>query len=156
MDERRHDAMLLTDAARATIAGDLTAHALAEANLARIAETDVAVEAWAHLDAARVLARVEHHDALSADRRGLLHGIGIGVKDIIDTTEMPTEMGSPIYAGHHPQFDAECITRLSRAGGYGFGKTVTTAFAYPHPRTTQNPWNARHPRGGTATCLAGT
>ena len=150
MDERRHSAMLLTDAARATIAGDLTAHALAEANLARIAVTDAGVEAWAHLDPARVLARVEHHDALSADRRGLLHGIGIGVKDIIDTTEMPTEMGSPIYAGHHPQFDAECIARLSRAGGYVFGKTVTTEFAYVHPGKTKNPWNARHTPGGSS------
>jgi Asp-tRNA(Asn)/Glu-tRNA(Gln) amidotransferase A subunit family amidase len=150
MDERHSFAMRLTDAARATKAGELTAHALAQANLSRVAATDGAVEAWAHLDPARVLSRVEHHDAVVAERRGPLHGIGIGVKDIVDTTEMPTELGSPIYAGRHPPFDAECVARLVRAGGYVFGKTVTTEFACMHPGKTRNPWNPRHTPGGSS------
>ena len=150
MDEPPPSALRLADAARATIAGALRAHALAEANLARIAATDAAVEAWAYLDPVRVLARAERYDAVVADRRGPLHGIGVGVKDIMATAEMPTEMGSPIYAGHHAQFDAECVARLTRAGGYVFGKTVTTEFAYMHPGKTKNPWNSRHTPGGSS------
>ena len=150
MDEPRPSGLRLTDAARATIAGALSACALAEANLARIAATDGAVEAWAYLDPVRVLARAERYDAVGPDRRGPLHGIGVGVKDIMATAEMPTEMGSPIYAGHHAQFDAECIARLTNAGGYVFGKTVTTEFAYMHPGKTKNPWNPRHTPGGSS------
>jgi Asp-tRNA(Asn)/Glu-tRNA(Gln) amidotransferase A subunit family amidase len=63
---------------------------------------------------------------------------------------MPTEMGSPIYAGHHPPFDAECVARLARAGAYVLGKTVTTEFAYFHPGKTTNPWNPRHTPGGSS------
>ena len=150
MDEPRPSLLRLADAARATIAGTLSARALAEANLARIAATDAAVEAWAYLDPVRVRARADRYDAVAAGRRGPLHGIGVGVKDIIDTTEMPTEMGSPIYAGHHPQFDAECVARLTHAGGYVFGKTVTTEFAYLYPGKTKNPWNPRHTPGGSS------
>lgn len=150
MDEPRGSALRLAAAARATIAGTLSARSLAEANLARIATTDAAVEAWAYLDPVRVLARTERYDAVVAGRRGPLHGVGVGVKDIIDTTEMPTEMGSPIYAGHHPQFDAECVARLTHAGGYVFGKTVTTEFAYMHPGKTKNPWSPRHTPGGSS------
>lgn len=148
--ERHGSAVRLTDAVRATTTGELTARALAEANLSRVAATDGVVQAWAYLDPARVLSRVEHHDAVAAERRGALHGIGIGVKDIIDTTEMPTEMGSSIYAGHHPPFDAECVARLTRAGAYVFGKTVTTEFAFLHPGKTRNPWNPRHTPGGSS------
>jgi Asp-tRNA(Asn)/Glu-tRNA(Gln) amidotransferase A subunit family amidase len=126
------------------------ARAQAEANLARIAATDASIQAWAHLDPVRVLSRAERCDAVAAERRGPLHGIGIGVKDIIDTTDMPTEMGSRIYAGHHPPFDAECVMRLQRAGGYVFGKTITTEFAYFHPGKTRNPWNAGHTPGGSS------
>jgi Asp-tRNA(Asn)/Glu-tRNA(Gln) amidotransferase A subunit family amidase len=150
VNESRPPAVRLTDAVRATAAGHLTARALAEANLARIAATDAAVEAWTYLDSERVRARAERYDAVAADRRGPLHGIGVGVKDIIDTTEMPTQMGSPIYSGHHPPFDAECVARLSRGGGYVFGKTVTTEFAYFHPGKTKNPWNPRHTPGGSS------
>ena len=150
VNETRPSAMRLTDAVGATIAGVLTARALAEASLARIAATDATVEAWVHLDPVRVLSRAERCDAVAADRRGRLHGIGVGVKDIIDTTDMPTEMGSPIYAGHHPQFDAECVARVQRAGGFVFGKTDTTEFAYFHPGKTKNPWNPRHTPGGSS------
>ena len=150
MDEPRPSALCLADAVRATTVGDLTARALAEANLARIAATDADIEAWAHLDPDRVLARAERCDAVVAGRRGPLHGIGVGVKDIIDTTDMPTQMGSPIYAGHHAQFDAECVARLTRAGGYVFGKTVTTELAHFHPGKTKNPWNPRHTPGGSS------
>jgi Asp-tRNA(Asn)/Glu-tRNA(Gln) amidotransferase A subunit family amidase len=150
VDGARLSALHSLEAVRAMNAGDLAARALAQTHLARIASTDAAVQAWAHLDPERVLARAERCDAVTPDRRGPLHGIGVGVKDIIATTSMPTEMGSPIYAGHHPPFDAECVARLSRAGGYVLGKTVTTEFAYFHPGRTTNPWNPRHTPGGSS------
>ena len=85
-----------------------------------------------------------------APTAGPLHGIGIGVKDIIATADQPTQMGSPIYAGHRPETDAECVARLKRAGGYVFGKAVTTAFAFLDPAKTRNPWNPRHTPGGSS------
>jgi amidase len=72
------------------------------------------------------------------------------VKDIIATVDAPTEMGSPIYAGYRPDKDAECVARLKRAGGYVFGKAVTTAFAFLDPSKTKNPWNPRHTPGGSS------
>ncbi len=152
-------AMTLTAAADAMAAGTLTARALADAQLARVAATDAAIEAWAHLDAAHVRAEADRLDAApravngashGATGRGPLHGIGIGVKDIVDTSDAPTQMGSAIYAGHRPERDAECVARLKRAGGYVFGKAVTTAFAFLDPAKTKNPWNALHTPGGSS------
>ena len=81
---------------------------------------------------------------------GPLAGIGIGVKDIIATGDQPTQLGSPIFAGAQPAFDAECIVRLKRAGGFVLGKTVTTEFAFMQPGKTRNPWNAAHTPGGSS------
>ncbi len=150
MNAQRCRAMTLTEAAAAIAADVLTARVVADAQLAHIAATDAAIEAWAHLDAGHVRVAAESCDAAPASERGPLHGIGIGVKDIIATADMPTQMGSPVYAGHRPAQDAECVTRLKRAGGYVFGKTVTTELAYFHPGKTKNPWNARHTPGGSS------
>jgi Asp-tRNA(Asn)/Glu-tRNA(Gln) amidotransferase A subunit family amidase len=140
----------LAEAVKAIAAGTLTAQALAEAQLARVAATDAAIGAWAWLDPAYVRAAAERCDhALSLDR-GPLHGVGFGVKDIIATADLPTQMGSVVYAGHRPQQSAECVARLARAGGYVFGKTVTTELAYFHPGKTRNPWNAAHTPGGSS------
>jgi Asp-tRNA(Asn)/Glu-tRNA(Gln) amidotransferase A subunit family amidase len=130
--------------------GRITASALADVELARIAATDATIEAWAHLEPAHVRAAADRCDTAMVANRGPLHGIGIGVKDIIATADMPTQMGSAVYAGHQPQHDAECVARLRRAGGYVFGKTVTTELAYFHPGKTKNPWNAKHTPGGSS------
>ena len=130
--------------------GTLTARALADAQLARVAATDATIEAWAHLDPAQVRAEADRRDAAPRADRGPLHGIGIGVKDIIATADQPTQMGSAIYAGHRPDKDAECIERLKGAGGYVFGKAATTAFAFLDPAKTRNPWNPRHTPGGSS------
>ena len=140
----------LADVATAIAAGPLTARALAEAQLARIKATDAMVEAWAHLDPKHVRTAADRCDAIPLAKRGALAGIGIGVKDIIATADMPTRMGSPVYAGHRPSDDAECVARLKRAGAYVFGKTVTTELAYFHPGKTKNPWNPRHTPGGSS------
>ena len=125
-----------------------SARALADAQLARIAATDDAIAAWSTLDAAHVRREAARCDAANAGAP--LAGIGIGVKDIIATRALPTEMGSPIFAGHRPLADAACVARLIAAGGYVFGKTVTTEFAFMHPGKTHNPWHAAHTPGGSS------
>ncbi len=142
--------MSLTAAASALAAGTLTARKLADAELARVDATDAAIEAWAHLDPNHVRAEAERCDAHRSSTHGLLFGIGIGVKDIVATADMPTQMGSPIYAGYRPREDADCVARLKRAGGYVFGKAVTTEFAFLDPAKTKNPWNPRHTPGGSS------
>jgi len=127
---------------------ETTAETLAAACLERIAERDEVVRAWAHVDHARVL---EHARALDhAPRRSRLHGVPIGIKDIIDTADQPTEYNSPIYRGHQPKADAACVALLRRAGCLILGKTVTTEFANNHPSQTRNPHNAAHTPGGSS------
>jgi Asp-tRNA(Asn)/Glu-tRNA(Gln) amidotransferase A subunit family amidase len=142
--------MGLGAAAKAIAEGTLTARALAEAELARVEATDGAIDAWVHLDTAQVRAEADRFDAGRAPDRGPLHGVGIGVKDIIGTADAPTQMGSPIYGGHRPKEDAACVARLKRAGAFVFGKTVTTEFAFMQAGKTTNPWNARHTPGGSS------
>jgi len=130
--------------------GTLTARRIADAQLERIAATDASIGAWAHLDDEHVRACADRCDALPARQRGPLHGVGVGVKDIIATAEYPTEMGSPVFAGNRTADDAQCVARLRQAGGYVFGKTVTTELAYFHPGKTRNPWNPQHTPGGSS------
>jgi Asp-tRNA(Asn)/Glu-tRNA(Gln) amidotransferase A subunit family amidase len=79
-----------------------------------------------------------------------LHGLPVGIKDIFDTVDMPTEYGSAIYAGHRPQWDATAVALVRRAGGVVLGKTVTTEFAYLQPPKTRNPHNLAHTPGGSS------
>src|SRR5262249_14217594 len=81
---------------------------------------------------------------------GPLYGVPIGIKDIIDTAEMPTEYGSSIYAGHRPASDAACVAALRRSGAVILGKTVTTEFAYFTPGKTRNPNRPEHTPGGSS------
>jgi amidase len=138
----------LVAAADAVAARRLRAAALAEAELARIAESDRTVNAWQALDPAHVRAEAGRCDRDAV--AGPLAGIGVGVKDIVDTVDYPTTMGSPIYAGHRPAADAPCVVRLRAAGGYVFGKTVTTPFAFMDPGKTSNPWHVEHTPGGSS------
>jgi amidase len=129
-------------------AGNLTALALAESQLARIAATDGAIGAWESFDAAHVKDQARRVD--EAGRPGILGGIGIGVKDIIATGDHPTSAGTPIYADHRPSDDATCVTRLRASGAFVFGKTVTTPLAYMDPSRTRNPWNSAYSPGGSS------
>ena len=116
-----------TEIVRAIGSGKTTAEAVARACLDRIAEREPRVEAWQFLDPDLVLAQ-----ARALDRKGTvgaLQGVPIGFKDIVDTADMPTEYGSPIYRGHHPKTDAACVALSRKAGGVLLGKTVTTEFA---------------------------
>lgn len=79
-----------------------------------------------------------------------LAGLPVGVKDLIDTSDMPTSYGSPIYGGHRPAADAAIVTKLREYGALVFGKTVTTEFAWRQPGPTVNPWRETHTPGGSS------
>ena len=142
----------LVEAAAALREGRLTSRAYTESLLARIRERDPAIDAWVTLDEARALRSRRQCDARrsSGAERGALHGVPVGVKDIVATADLPTEMGSPIFKGHRPERDAVVVERLRGAGGFVLGKTVTTEFAFMQPGKTRNPWNAAHTPGGSS------
>jgi len=129
-------------------AGETTAEAVLRDCLARIALRDGAVKAFVNFDPELALAEARALDR--GPRRGPLHGVPVGVKDIIDTFDFPTEMGSPIFRGHRPSRDAACVALLRRAGAVILGKTVTCEFAGSAPSPTTNPHNAAHTPGGSS------
>ena len=136
---------LTATAARARIAaGRLNATELMEACLARIATREPTVHAMAFLDPAAAMR------AAGQARPGLLHGLPIGVKDVLDTADMPTEYNSPIWRGHRPRADAAAVAWARAAGAVVLGKTVTTEFATRQPGPTTNPHNAAHTPGGSS------
>ena len=137
-----------SDAARQIAAGKLTSEALVRSCLGQIAQREDTVKAWAFLDADLALAEARRRDA--EPPRGPLHGIPIGIKDIIDTSDMPTEQGSPIYAGYRPAGDAACVALLREAGAVILGKTVTTEFAAMTPGKTCNPHDPARSPGGSS------
>jgi Asp-tRNA(Asn)/Glu-tRNA(Gln) amidotransferase A subunit family amidase len=136
------------EAARLIAAGDLSSAALVAACLERITEREETVRAWAHLDAGAALAQARARDA--EPPRGPLHGVPVGVKDIVDTADLPTERGSAIHAGRRPGADAACVARLRAAGAVILGKTVTTEFAYFSPGPTRNPADPARTPGGSS------
>ena len=136
--------MGLLEAAQAIRKGDLSSEDLTRALLERIARHENTVQAFQWIDPARALDL-----ARQADRRlrskatvGPLHGIPIGIKDIIETQGIPTAMGSPIFDGYVPARSAALVHRVEAAGAFVLGKTVTTEFAFFTPGKTRNPWNA--------------
>ena len=126
--------------------GALTAEALTRACLDR-ADERKDVRAWIWLDPEQALAQATEADR--AGRAGLLAGLPVGIKDIIDTVDMPTGHGSPIYEGNRPFADAACVALLRMAGGTIIGKTVTTEFANRFPGATVNPHNPAYTPGGS-------
>ncbi len=135
------------EAVKAIEGGTLTAEKLVLGCLDRIAEREPAVKAWVHLDKARAIEQARAADAASG---GLLRGVPIGVKDIIDTYDMPTGQNSPIFTGKVPFGDAACVALSRNANAVILGKTVTTEFANRHPGPTTNPHNAAHTPGGSS------
>jgi len=79
-----------------------------------------------------------------------LAGLPVGVKDLVDTADMPTTYGSAVWRDHRPTADAAIVARIRDAGGVVFGKTVSTEFAWRHPGPTVNPWNPAHTPGGSS------
>jgi Asp-tRNA(Asn)/Glu-tRNA(Gln) amidotransferase A subunit family amidase len=116
--------------------------------LRRIDEHEPSVQAWAWQDAGQARRAVQALKPQMPDQR--LYGLPIGIKDIIDTVDMPTCYGSALYANHHADADAKVVSRLRAAGAIILGKTVTTEFAYAQPGPTSNPHDLLHTPGGSS------
>jgi Asp-tRNA(Asn)/Glu-tRNA(Gln) amidotransferase A subunit family amidase len=145
-------ALTAGDAARHIADGVIGAEQLVAACLDRIRAVDGDVQAWAFLDPDHALAQARAADELrlSGAAIGPLHGVPIGLKDIIDTADMPTENGSVLHAGRTPSRDATVVAALRAAGAVIMGKTVTTEFATRFPGKTRNPHNPAHTPGGSS------
>ena len=128
--------------------GGLTSAALVEAYIDRIAARDRVVHAWSWFDPDAARARARAADASPAN--GPLHGIPVGLKDVIDTADMPTEYGAQAFAGHRPDKDARAVELLRAAGAIVMGKLVTAEFATYQPGPTANPINPAHTPGGSS------
>ena len=141
-----------TQAAQLIRDGVLTSVQLVEACLARIREVDPTIQAWTFLDPEYAVAQARAADEFRLSGRpvGALHGVPVGIKDIIDTADMPTENGSPLHVGRTPSCDATVVATLRGAGAVIMGKTVTTEFATRHPGKTRNPHNPAHTPGGSS------
>jgi len=124
--------------------GSLTPAALMEACLDRIAAREGDVRAFAHFDAQQARA------SAAAAKPGPLHGLPVGVKDVLDTADMPSSYGSPIWAGWQPKADSAPVAWARAAGAVMIGKTVTTEFATRFPGPTANPHNRAHTPGGSS------
>jgi Asp-tRNA(Asn)/Glu-tRNA(Gln) amidotransferase A subunit family amidase len=135
------------EATRRIVDGSLTCEALTRACLERIAEREQDVQAWQHLDPDAALEAARHIDRFGV---GSLKGLPVGVKDIIDTGDMPTGYGSSLYVGFRPPRDAACVALARHAGALMLGKTVTTEFAYFQPGRTRNPHDPGRTPGGSS------
>src|SRR5437763_7583665 len=140
------------EAARRIAQGALSAVELVSACLERIRQVEPAVQAWQFLDEHHALAQARAADERrrSGEPVGALCGIPVGVKDIIDTADMPTENGTVLDKGRMPRADAAVVAKLRAAGAVIMGKTVTTECAYFNPGKTRNPHNPEHTPGGSS------
>jgi Asp-tRNA(Asn)/Glu-tRNA(Gln) amidotransferase A subunit family amidase len=152
VDPTRLNWLSAADAARAIRDGAFTSEQLIEACLQRIREAEPAVQAWQFLNEEHALAQARTLDEQRREGRatGPLHGVPVGIKDIIDTGDMPTEDGTPLHAGRTPDRDATVVAMLRQAGAVILGKTVTTECAYFSPGKTRNPHNPEHTPGGSS------
>ncbi|HXZ93567.1 MAG TPA: amidase [Burkholderiales bacterium] len=152
MDAKSANWRTATDAARAIREGALSSEELVQACLEHIRATEPTVQAWTFLDEAHALAQARAADQgrRSGQPVGALCGVPVGVKDIFDTADMPTENGTVLHRGRAPHKDAAAVARLRAAGAVILGKTVTTECAYFSPGKTRNPHNPEHTPGGSS------
>lgn len=152
MDRSQLAGASAADAARWIRDGALSAEELVNACLERIRQEEPQVQAWAFLDESHALEQARACD--QARRRGApigsLHGVPVGIKDIIDTADMPTEDGTPLHSGRMPLEDATAVAMLRQAGAVIMGKTVTTELSGYAPGKTRNPHNPAHTPGGSS------
>jgi Asp-tRNA(Asn)/Glu-tRNA(Gln) amidotransferase A subunit family amidase len=142
----------LSEAAAEIREGRITSVELVTDCLKRIEEVEPQVQAWALLDPDHAMRQAKAADLHRKEGRALgpLHGVPVGIKDIFDTGDMPTELGSPLWAGRTPRHDAAAVARLRAAGAVIMGKTVTTEYAYFHPGKTRNPHDPTRTPGGSS------
>ncbi len=137
-----------TEGLKAMEAGNLTAEGWVASCLERIDEREETVLAWEYFDRDNALAQARDVDKSS--NGGPAAGVPFGVKDIIDTADMPTSYGTAIHQGHRPGRDAACVAITRSAGGVLLGKTVSTEFGHMFPGKTRNPFNPAHTPGGSS------
>jgi aspartyl-tRNA(Asn)/glutamyl-tRNA(Gln) amidotransferase subunit A len=144
--------LTISDAVHQMQTGELTAQALLESCLDRIHRRDDTVRAWVEVYKAQAFEQARQCDQAYRDGKWLgdLHGIPLGVKDIIDVKGMWTRAGCAAYEPRKAKSDAPAVKRLRRAGAIILGKTETTAFANNDPTVTRNPWNTEHTPGGSS------
>jgi aspartyl-tRNA(Asn)/glutamyl-tRNA(Gln) amidotransferase subunit A len=144
--------LTVQEAAEAVASRQVSARELVEALLDRVHRCEPAVRAWARLCVDRALGEADRLDAALArgQRAGPLHGVPVGVKDIVYTEGVETSAGSRILQGFVPSYDATVVARLRAAGAVVLGKTVTTEFACWDPGPTRNPWKPDHTPGGSS------
>src|SRR5258707_1733811 len=145
--------MTATAAARAIASGEITAEDLIRSCLARIDQREPTVRAWASLDPGKALSEARERDRSFARHSAVspLHGIPVGIKDMIDTADLPTQHNSPIYRGHRPGQDAACVAVLRAAGAIILGKTETVEFATGGRKApTTNPHDHSRTPGGSS------
>ena len=144
--------MTAAQAAEAIRAGQITSEELVAACLERIASLEERVGAWAFLDRELALAQAREADLARREGKALgpLHGVPVGVKDIFDTKDMPTEDGTVLHSGHRPDADATAVALLRQAGAVILGKTVTTELAVYSPGKTRNPHDPERTPGGSS------
>jgi Asp-tRNA(Asn)/Glu-tRNA(Gln) amidotransferase A subunit family amidase len=147
LDQRLNE-LTASEIVAAIGAGRTTCEAVVRACLDRIAAREGDVRAWAYLDPDQAIAAARAFDR--SGRQGPLAGVPFGVKDIIDTVDMPTEWGTPIHRGRRTDRDAACVALTRKAGGVLLGKTVTTEFANLHPGPTRNPHDLTRTPGGSS------
>ena len=128
--------------------GDCSTGELLDACLARIDQREPEVQAWQALDKDILQQRAAQLDGYK--KKLSLHGIPVGLKDVINTGNWPTTYGSDIFADYYPPADAPCVERLEAKGALLMGKTVSTEFAYMSPGKTRNPHNPNHTPGGSS------
>ena len=152
MDDEQLAQLTASEAARRIARGALSAEELVGACLERIRRVEPTVQAWQFLDEEHALAQARAADEQrrSGEPIGALCGIPVGVKDIMDTADMPTENGTLLHKGRTPRADAAVVAKLRAAGAVIMGKTVTTECAYFTPGKTRNPHNPEHTPGGSS------
>ena len=145
-------ALTATEAAAEIARGAVSAEDYVRACLGRVEALDGGIKAFVHLDRGHALAQARALDERRTQGHSLgpLHGIPVAIKDIIDTADYPTELGSPLAAGRRPRHDATVVARLRAAGAVIIGKSVTTEFAYYHPGPTRNPHDHARTPGGSS------
>ncbi len=132
--------------------GLFSSEKLVSACIEQIQAREPEVQAWAYFDAEHALVQAKQADSnrSAGQPLGPLHGVPVGIKDIIDTGDMPTEDGTPLHAGRNPWHDAKVVDLLRRSGAIIMGKTVTTELATYFPGKTRNPHNPAHTPGGSS------
>ena len=150
--EKELTELTAVEAAAKIRSGEISSRDLIDACIQRIESLEDKIEAWEFFDPDYARRQADEADTLlkQGQGTGLLHGVPVGIKDIIDTADMPTENGSPIFAGRCPENDAALVAGLRQAGAVIMGKTVTTELAVFSPGKTRNPHNPAHTPGGSS------